>query len=170
MKILITGTKGLAKALGDAYADQLVTLVSRSTGTDINDVTQWGPNFLDYDCVFNCAYDGFAQVGVLEFFYQNWKNTFDKKIITIGSRSVTYKRSEPESGYWAYRLHKQTLQQAHDVMLLDAKCDMKIIHPGPIDTAMLQHIDCVKLNPDMLALKIKNIVEDSTIKRVDLWL
>jgi hypothetical protein len=107
---------------------------------------------------------------VLEFFYQNWKNNPNKKIITIGSRAVTHKRSDPESGFWAYRLHKQALQQAHDTMLLDAKCDMKIIHPGPIDTAMMQHINCVKLEPDMLALKIKNIVEDSTIKRVDLWL
>ena len=170
MKILITGTKGLAKALGDVYDNRLVTLVSRSNGTDINNVDQWGPNFLHYDCVFNCAYDGFAQVGVLEFFYQNWKINPDKKIITIGSRAITHKRSDPESGYWAYRLHKQALQQAHDTMLLDAKCDMKIIHPGPIDTEMLQHINCVKLNPDVLALKIKNIVEDSTIKRVDLWL
>jgi hypothetical protein len=170
MKILITGTNGLAKALGNVYADQSVTLVSRFNGTDINNIGQWGPNFLDYDWVFNCAYDGFAQVGVLEFFYQNWKNTPSKKIITIGSRVVTYKRSDPESGYWAYRLHKQALQQAHDTMLLDAKCDMKIINPGPIDTAMLQHIDCIKFNPDILASKIKTIVEDSTIKRVDLWL
>ena len=71
MKILITGTKGLAKALGDVYDNRLVTLVSHSNGTDINNVDQWGPNFLHYDCVFNCAYDGFALVGVLEFFYQN---------------------------------------------------------------------------------------------------
>jgi hypothetical protein len=170
MKILITGNKGLAKALGDVYADQSVTMISRSSGTDINNVSQWGSNFLDYDCVVNCAYDGFAQVSVLEFFYQNWKNNPSKKIITIGSRAVTHKRSDPESGYWAYRLHKQALQQAHDTMLLDAKCDMKIIHPGPIDTAMLQHIDCVKFNPGILASKIKTIVEDSTIKRVDLWL
>ena len=170
MKILITGTKGLAKALGEVYADQSVTLVSRSNGTDINNVDQWGPNFLHYDCVFNCAYDGFAQVSVLEFFYQNWKNNPDKKIITIGSRTITYKRSDPESGYWAYRLHKQALQQAHDSMLLDTKCDMKIINPGPVDTDMIRHLDCVKLDTLTLANTIKNIAADASIKRVDLWL
>lgn len=170
MKILITGTKGLATALGNVYADQSVTMVSRSSGFDIKNVNNWGTEFLDYDCVFNCAYDGFAQVDVLEFFYNHWKNDPNKKIITIGSRIVTYKRSESESDYWPYRLHKQALQQAHDAMLLTAKCDMKIIHPGPIDTDMVKHIYCVKMSPVNLAQSIKEIVMSTTIKRVDLWL
>ena len=170
MKILITGTRGLASALGDAYIDHSVTLVSRSGGYDINNIKLWGTEFLNYDCVFNCAYDGFAQVSVLEFFYQHWKDDVGKKIITIGSRSITHKRLETEAGYWPYRLHKQTLQQAHDAMLLTSKCDMKIIHPGPIDTAMIQHIQCKKLNPVDLASTIQNIVSSPAIKRVDLWL
>jgi len=170
MKILITGTKGLATALGNVYADHSVTTVSRSSGFDIKNVNAWGTEFLDYDCVFNCAYDGFAQINVLEFFYNHWKNDSNKKIITVGSRIVTYKRSESESGYWSYRLHKQALQQAHDAMLLTAKCDMKIIHPGPIDTDMVKHITCVKMSPVDLARTIKDIVMSDTIKRVDLWL
>jgi hypothetical protein len=170
MKILITGTKGLAHALGDAYIDHEVTLVSRSGGFNIAEIGCWGQEFLEYDCVFNNAYDGFLQVGVLEFFYNHWKNNYRKKIITIGSRAITHKRTEVESGYWPYRLHKQALQQAHDAMLLDAKCDMKIINPGPIDTDMIKHLDTVKLNPDDLADKIKNIVSDPTLKQVDLWI
>lgn len=169
MKILITGSRGLAQQLGKVYVDQSVTLVSRSNGFDINNVDQWGIEFLDSDCVFNCAYDGFAQVKVLEFFYHNWKHNADKKIITIGSRAVSFKRSENESGYWAYRLHKQSLQQAHDSMLLDAKCDMKIINPGPIDTDMVRHINCDKLDTATLASTIKTIASDATLKRVDLW-
>lgn len=170
MKILITGIKGLAIALGNVYADQSVTTVSRSGGFDIKNVNDWGKEFLDYDCVFNCAYDDFAQINVLEFFYNHWKNNPDKKIITIGSRVITYKRSESESEYWPYRLHKQALQQAHDTMLLTAKCDMKIIHPGPIDTDMIKHIHCAKMSPVDLAQSIKDIVMSNTIKRVDLWL
>ena len=170
MKILITGTQGLAQALGDVYVDHDVTLVSRSSGFDIVDIDHWGQEFLEYDCVFNNAYYGLAQVGVLEFFYNHWKNDSNKKIITIGSRAITHKRIEAESGYWAYRLHKQALQLAHDAMLLDAKCDMKIINPGPIDTDMLKHIDTVKMSPYDLACKIKNIVDDLSLKRVDLWL
>jgi hypothetical protein len=170
MKILITGTRGLAHALGDAYIDQSVTLVSRSGGFDIADIGRWGEEFLDYDCVFNNAYDGFSQVGVLTFFYNHWKNDPSKKIISIGSRAITHKRTDAESGYWAYRLHKQALQQAHDSMLLDAKCDIKIINPGPIDTDMIKHLNTIKIDPTTLALKIKNIVSDPTVKRVDLWL
>jgi hypothetical protein len=170
MKILITGTKGLAAALKDVYADHSVISVSRSNGFDINNIDQWGAQFLECDCVVNCAYDGFAQIGVLEFFYNHWKLDHNKKIITIGSRVVTYKRTESVDGYWAYQLHKQALQQAHDSMLLDARCDMKIINPGPIDTDMIRHLDCVKLDPNKAASAIKDLVESPTIKRVDLWL
>lgn len=171
MKILITGTQGLAKELGTVLGNSnQVTLVSRSTGFDINNVAQWGYDFLDYDSVFNCAYSGYAQVAVLEFFYNAWKHDVSKQIVTVGSRAITFKRSEGEQGYWAYRTHKQTLQQAHDAMLLDAKCDMKIINPGPIDTAMIQHISCVKMDAGVLAQQIQDIANNPILKRVDLWL
>lgn len=170
MKILITGTRGLAHSLGDAYIDQSVTLVSKSGGFDIHNIDHWGTEFLEYDCVFNCAYAGFAQVSVLEFFYQHWKNDATKQIINIGSRAVTFKRLDSDLGYWPYRQHKLALQQAVDAMLLDARCDIKIINPGPIDTPMIAHHQCVKYDPDALAIKIRNIVSDPDLKRVDLWL
>ena len=169
MKILITGTRGLAHQLSVVYTNHKVTSVSRSSGFDINNVDHWGHEFVDHDCVFNCAYDGFAQVKVLEFFYNQWKQDVNKQIVSIGSRVINFKRSENDSGYWAYRLHKQALQQAHDSMLLDAKCDMKIINPGPVDTDMIRHLNCVKLDTTALANTIKNIAADVTIKRVDLW-
>jgi hypothetical protein len=170
MNILITGTRGLAAALGDAYIDHSVTLVSRSGGYDIHDIQRWGSEFLDQDCVFNCAYDGFAQLEVLEFFHQHWKNLSHKQIINIGSRSITYRRLDGDSGYWPYRQHKQALQSAVDAMLLDSHCDIKIINPGPIDTDMIAHQQCKKFDTTVLANKIKSIVLDPTIKRVDLWL
>lgn len=169
MKILITGSRGLAQALSNVYAGHIVTPVSKSTGFDINDVEQWGNKFLDYDCVFNCAYDGFAQIKVLEFFFKHFGDDPTKKIVTIGSRVITHPRTNNQQGYWDYRLHKQALQQAHDAMLITAQCDLKIINPGPIDTDMVAHIECVKLDPAVLAASIKNIVADPTIKRIDLW-
>jgi hypothetical protein len=170
MKILITGTQGLAKSLAAAYQDHTVHLVGRTTGFDINHIENWGLEFLDHDCVFNCAYDKFAQIKVLEFFYDHWKDDQSKQIVSIGSRAVSHKRIDCDSQYWPYRLHKQALQQAHDAMLLNAKCDIKIINPGPIDTAMIQHQQCVKLDPDDLAQQIKIITANTLLKRVDLWL
>jgi len=169
MKILITGTTGLAHALSHAYMDHSVTSVSRSGSFDINCIDQWGHQFLDRDCVFNCAYDGFGQVAVLEFFYKHWKNNPAKQIINIGSRSITFKRLDAELGYWPYRQHKLALQQAVDAMLLDAKCDIKIINPGPMDTPMVATHQCAKFNPAELAAKIKTFAADTTLKRVDLW-
>ena len=46
MKILITGTNGLACKLGEAYADHSVSLVSRSNGFDINEINHWCPGGL----------------------------------------------------------------------------------------------------------------------------
>lgn len=170
MNILITGTKGLANALGDVYSDQSVTLISKSGGYDINKVIEWGSEFLSYDSVINCAYDGFGQLAVLEFFYRHWKNNTTKQIINIGSRCITYKRLDADLGYWPYRQHKQSLQQAVDAMLLDAICDIKIINPGPIDTPMVALHQCAKFNTQELATKIKSIAADPSIKRLDLWL
>lgn len=170
MNILITGTRGLASALGDAYINDSVTLVSQSGGYNIHDIQRWGPEFLDRDCVFNCAYDGFGQLQVLEFFYNHWRLKPNKQIINIGSRSITHRRLDGDLGYWPYRQHKQALQSAVDAMLLHACCDIKIINPGPIDTHMIAHQQCEKIDPDVLANKIKSIVCDPTIKRVDLWL
>jgi hypothetical protein len=172
MKVLITGSSGLAQALANAYSDQTVTLVSKSCGFDINEVAKWGQQFLDYHCVFNCAYDAFAQISVLEFFYGAWRTDCTKTIVTIGSKAVSGARAEKnlDNAYWPYRLHKQALQQAHDTMSRTANCNMKIINPGPIDTHMTQHLDVAKIDAQDLAWKIKSWVADPTIKRIDLWL
>ena len=171
MKVLITGSQGLAAALASVYAvDSTVTVVSRSQGFDINRIDQWGSTFLELDCVFNCAYDGIGQVRVLEFFYQHWRLCTDKKIINIGSRSISFPRLDNTHSYWPYRQHKLLLQNTVDAMLADAQCDIKIINPGPIDTPMIAHHNCEKFDPLMLAAEIRSIVANRFIKRVDIWL
>lgn len=172
MKILITGKSGLAAGIADNLQKHQVTLVSRSTGHDINQIKDWGHQFLDHDMIINCAYDGFGQVSVLEFFHDRWKNDPDKSIINIGSRVIIYPRSEIEKDtqYWPYRLHKQVLEQAWKQMLC-CECDIKLINPGPIDTHMMQHISGIqKFDVNDLGSRIVAAAFDPTIKRLDLWL
>lgn len=169
MKILVTGSQGLAKSLAEVYSDHNVTLVSKSTGHDINKVHKWGKDFIDSDIVFNCAYDDYGQVKVLEFFFDHWKTLPNKQIISIGSRAITHKRIENTDEYWPYRIHKLALQNAHDSMLLGSVCDLKIINPGPIDTQMIAHLQCKKMPPMALAMRIKILAADPSIKRIDLW-
>jgi len=172
MKILITGIKDLAKELALAYSDHNVINVSRTTGHDIMQIDQWGHLFLDYHIVFNCAYNGLGQATVLDYFYRNWGNCSEKSIITIGSKVISQPRIEQDRDqeYWPYREHKKMLQQMHDKFWPTAKCDLKIINPGAFDSSMIAHHTIPKLNLAELAIRIKKIVNDPVIKRVDLWL
>ena len=170
MKILITGTKGLAQELAFVYSNYTVTTVSQSTGHDILKIDQWGVDFLDYDLVFNCAYSGIGQQLVLEYFYHHWKSDSTKSIVTIGSKIITQPRADGSTGYWPYRTHKLSLQSMYDHMWPTAQCDLKIINPGAFDSAMVAHLDVLKLNLYELAIRIKKYVEDPVVKRVDLWL
>ena len=171
MKILITGTKGLAKALADVHIMDHVVCVSRSTGYNILAVDQWSNQFTDFDRVYNCAYDGWGQCSVLEYFFDYWSLDKAKSIINIGSKSITQPRIEitKDREYWNYRTHKQTLQSMCDSMWPIAQCDIKIFNPGPIDTDMIAHVMVPKLTTAELAKKSVLLSKDSIIKRVDLW-
>lgn len=170
MNILITGTQGIALAIKNVYTDHNVIAISKSTGHDINNVDVWGESFINFDLVFNCAYSGFAQVKVLEFFFNAWKHDASKTIVSIGSRIINQTRTESalDCEYWPYRQHKLALQSVHDSMIKTSKCRLKIINPGPVDTPMLAHVDCKKIDPSLLANKIKQWVNDENITRVDL--
>jgi hypothetical protein len=172
MKILITGQQGLALALSKAYEKHSVQCVSRATGHDITTIDRWGHQFLTWDLVFNCAYDGHGQAQVLEFFFQHWQATVGRIIVTIGSRITTQPRTELDRDhmYWPYRQHKQNLQIMHDRMLSTALCDLKIINPGPFESAMSQHITGPKMAVQDLAQRICVAVTDPAVKRLDLWL
>ena len=172
MKILITGTKGLAQELACVYVGHDVVSVSLSTGHDILKIDNWGVDFLDYDLVFNCAYSGIGQQLVLDYFYHHWQYDSNKSIITIGSKVITQPRLDIEliNNYWPYRIHKQTLQAMHDNMWPTAQCDLKIVNPGAFDSDMVSHLDVPKMSLYDLATRIKKIANDPILKRVDLWL
>lgn len=169
MKILITGRTGLAGSLAEVYQCHTVTCVSRSTGHDINDVANWGAEFLDHDMIYNCAYSGFGQLAVLEFFYHAWRSDHTRTIVNIGSRIVSFPRSDRAQDYLAYHTHKIALLKAYETMLPTACCDIKMINPGPIDTPMTSHLSVTKLNPRDLARHIAELVSNPMIKRADIW-
>ena len=171
MKILITGNQGIARALAEQYDTHQVTCVSRQTGHDINQISQWGQQFLDYDLVFNNAYDGYGQVSVLEFFFNHWQELPNKTIVTIGSRSSYIPATDTKHlPYWPYQNHKLALQQAHDRMIQSAKCVLKIVNPGPVNTDMVKHLSVPKIDPKELATRVASMVADPAMKRIDLWL
>jgi hypothetical protein len=172
MKILITGTKGLAQELAFVYGEHDVVTVSASTGHNIHQIDEWGVDFLDYDLMFNCAYSGIGQQLVLEYFHHHWQYDPTKTIVTIGSKVITQPSVDLAiaNNYWSYRIHKQTLQSMHDTMWPTAQCDLKIINPGAFDSTMVAHLEVLKLSLYELAIRIKKIVKDPVIKRVDLWL
>ncbi len=173
MRILITGTRGLAQGLMQSLeSDHSVTCVSRSTGHDILQIEQWGQDFLEYDMVINCAYSGLGQLFVLEYFYNAWHNNEQKHIINLGSRASYYPRSEQnlDQEFWPYRLHKQTLEKAWEKMVNSA-CDVKLINPGPIDTDLIRNIENIKkMSVTEAADRMIKYILDPVVRRVDLWL
>lgn len=172
MKVVITGTTGLANALYKALSpDNEVVCISRSTGQDIKLASEWCRTFADFGCCINCAYDDQGQLTVLESFYHMWQDDSSKTIINIGSKVASYARTETDKDhlYFRYRVNKQALQLAFESMCNTARCDIKLINPGPIDTEMTSHLNVNKLNTDTLAQQIVDIMNYPHIKRVDLW-
>jgi NAD(P)-dependent dehydrogenase (short-subunit alcohol dehydrogenase family) len=172
MKILLTGSEGLAAAIVCKLpANYTVNCVSRATGNDILNINQWGSTYIDHDTVINCAYNNWGQVQVLQFFYNAWKHNQNKTIINVGSIVTDYAQSEKhlDFKYSEYRLHKQTLQLAFQKMSRDCECNIKLINPGPIDTDMVKHLQCNKLSTNHVAERICWLLHQPDIKRLDLW-
>lgn len=170
MKILITGTRGLAQGLAETYQDHEVVCVRRPH-YDIYDLPDWGEQFHEFDMVFNCAYEDFGQYGVLDYFAHVWENDPSKTIVNIGSMVTDYPRTERQIDweYWPYRHHKQALQTAFSELVNSVQCDIRLINPGPIDTDMIKHLDVPKMSVLHCAQLIRQIVATPQFKRVDLW-
>lgn len=170
-RVLITGNRGLAAGLARRLSHWHVDLAARSEGLDIADVHQWGHSYLDHDAVINCAYSGWHQITVLEYFFQHWQMDANKLIVTIGSTVTDYARIERERDheYWSYRAHKQALQHSFARMCSTARCDLKLINPGAIDTDMIQHLECRKFDADWVADQVAWLMTQPHIHRIDLW-
>lgn len=172
-KILITGSRNISSAIATQHQTDYVMCASKSNGYNINNIFVWGSEFLDFDIVYNCAYDNQGQLKVLEFFATNWKDDASKIIVNIGSKITDYARSElsKDRDFFLYRYNKLILQKAFSDLTHSCKCDLKLFNPGPVDlTDMAKHLDVPKLEINELAKNIKQLSENPLIKRVDLWL
>lgn len=171
MKILITGTTGIAEAIANVYNDCEVICVSRSTGHNIDNVECWGADFIDYDMLVNCAHSSQSQVNVLQYFARAWQDNKYKTIVSIGSKVIDHARTElsKDSEFWPYRYDKIILQKATNDLLTYCKCDIRIYNPGPVDTPLISHLDIDKMNVDTFAKTVRQLNETPHIKRVDLW-
>ena len=171
MNIFISGKTGLAEGLKNEFHLHNVICESKSSGCDINQIHIWGHQYINVDMFINCAYDGLGQVIALEYFYNAWKNDKSKCIVNIGSKCITQPRLEIKDDwkFWPYRLHKQFLQMMSDSMSRDAECQIKMINIGSIDTDMIKHISTEKMSVEFVSKKIKDAIDDSTIKRIDLF-
>jgi short-subunit dehydrogenase len=174
MNIVITGSRGLAKELHNQLCQEhTVICVDRSTGHDIINVEAWAKEFYHYDVCINSAYSKWSQVDVLEQFYCMWKDFPKRQIVNIGSSVSDYSRVETpkEHEYMEYRLHKQALQSAFSKLVKQTQCDIKLINPGAINTDMIKHLNIDnKMSVTVAAKQIIKIMQDTMIKRVDLWL
>lgn len=171
MKILITGKQGLAGSLINTLQHHHVVSTNQ-TNYNIQDVKVWACDFVNFDICINCAYDSWHQVTVLEEFYSLWQNDPKKIIVNVGSNSALYSRTEldKEHEYSPYRLHKQALELCFNKLVKTAKCNIKLINPGPIDTDMVSHLQCIKMSPAHVADRIAWLIDQPDIKRLDLWL
>lgn len=171
MKILITGTRGLATALV-AFLDQHeVTCVSRSTGYDIGQVIDWAEEFQDFDMVVNCAFSGLGQVEVLKKFSHMWQSNTAKSIINIGSTVTSYPFStlDMDHTYSDYRLLKIALQHAFEKIVRTHDCHVQLINPGLFPSDMTVNNNNKKMPIDQVAKNIHAVMFNKQIKRVDLW-
>lgn len=171
-KILITGSRGLASSLAHFLgSNNTVACVDRHQGRDIASLQQWANDFSHYDIVINNAYQQWCQISVLEFFHDLWQHDDNRMIVNIGSTVSDYVRSEKQKDhcYWPYRIHKQSLQSAFETLCRSARCDIKLINPGPMDTNMAQHLYCEKMSTEFVAEKIIWVMQHPEIKRIDLW-
>lgn len=171
MKIVITGTRSLSKALEQALTSEH-DVVCLDRGYDIAQIDQWYQQFNLYDCVINSAHDKFGQVGVLEYFSNMWKDCPDKRIINIGSIVTDYARSErdKEADYFSYRIHKQALQLAFSKLSRESKCCIQLINPGPFDSETVAHISVPKLTQSQVCDTVKLLINNPNIKRIDQWI
>jgi hypothetical protein len=171
MKILITGKTGIAGALAEEFCNYEVYTASRSNGYDIANWQEWAWQFDGVDVFINCAYNEWHQIGLLEHFASIWKDNPSKTIINIGSKVTDYSRSErnKDREYFAYRVHKQSLQTVSQTLSDNCKCRILLINPGPVDTPMISFLEVDKMSVNRFAKITKTIVEIPEIRRVDVW-
>lgn len=146
MKVVITGSSGLAKVIGDvivstndARSIHIVSHVRVEQGID------WNSN----DAFINCAHVGFEQTTLLMKAYNQWKNDDSKTIINISSRAVQPNISK---GY-LYASQKASLNHLSNNLVYNSekKCRITTMNLG-----LLNHKELPSISYNEVATWIYN--------------
>lgn len=167
MKVAITGhMSGLGKSLFNLFDDAIG--FDLNNGFDIRNPELIVEQAKECDVFINNAYHKFCQVDLLELMFREWNNKH-KTIVNISSlgAEATITSLEP---FGFYPIHKKALDDASTrLQYIANKCKIIVIKPGWIDTAMTKDFAVEKMNPDELALEIKNVIlSDKNIRLITL--
>lgn len=162
MKIALTGhTNGLGLACYNLLKQNYDVIgLSLSNGYDINDYNKIVDTILDSDVFINNAYSGYAQANLLIKLHQHWQH-LPKTIISVSSTCTRFSRAEKELNHlpWEYRDHKLALERVfHSLIDNPGSCRLHLMVPGPIDTRMVKHLECTKLDASVVANAIKYMI------------
>lgn len=154
MKIAITGTTGLAKAIAGALQDHTIQ-TPRVEDITMNGLYWWGfdydnPNHVDV--LINHAHRGFRQTEILMHAYEAWKKDSTKYIINIGSRAYQPNISK---GYM-YATQKASLNHLANNLVYnsDKQCRITTINLG-----LLNNTDLPSLTHEEVAKTIKYLID-----------
>lgn len=157
MKVAITGhTTGIGLSLTRVFIDFLG--FSRKTGYDLHNRIireKMYSEISDCDVFINNANLGWNQSVLLYEIWEKWKDK-DKLIINIGSVAADYNQTISTP----YNIQKRALQDACLQLQQESRlCKIVLVKPGYVDTPVVKHVKAAKMDPDELALYIKELVE-----------
>jgi len=139
MKVVITGSSGLSKTIGDMIVKTphvgQIHIVSHVRVEDILDCDWvWKEN----DAFINCAHVGFHQTELLMEAYDHWKKDDSKTIINISSRAVQPNISK---GY-LYASQKASLNHLSNNLVYNSnkKCRVTTMNLGLLNHPELPSI------------------------------
>lgn len=174
MKIAITGhTRGIGQAIYNSLVNKNSVIgLSRTNGYDINDTETIINAVRDCDCFVNNAYSDLQQEILLKEINALWQGQ-NKLIINVGSAVTDYPRLEEKLNNepWEYRDNKQALartfrQLAHNGNDLPM---LKLLTPGAVDTDLIKHIDCVKIDPKEIARAVDILINNPYVKEITVY-
>lgn len=173
MKIAITGhTKGLGLSCFQLLAKNYEIIgLSSSNGYDINNTDHILNAIKTADVFINNAYSGYAQANLLEKVYTEWQYQ-NKIIINISSTVTEFSRTEENLNHlpWPYRDHKAALEKIFKQYARNNNnCRIQLLRPGPMDTDMIKHLTCKKLDTNIVAYHIKQMIETKEILEMTLY-
>jgi NAD(P)-dependent dehydrogenase (short-subunit alcohol dehydrogenase family) len=155
MKVGITGhMSGLGKSLFDLFENAIGFDIDN--GYNIQEPMPIVEIAKTCDVFINNAYYNYCQADLLERMFNEWRET-TKTIVNISS--VAADAPVPFEQFGFYPMHKKALDDASTrLQYVGKSCRIINIKPGWINTPMSKDFKADKMDPNVLASEIKNII------------